>query len=477
MILKNIMNVIIVCISVSLISGSETNLLPNTLEYSLDLNIDFDAKKMYGKCEITIQNNATKPIEIVPVLLYRLLSVKKIENENNEPLTFIQNITNIIDWEKIQVNFIEIKLKKMLLPGEKSKLKLVYEGYLFGYAAEGWRYVKDHIDKNFTLIRTDGFGYPVIGYPTDAKMMIISQEHYDYRINITVPNGMSVVTAGKLTGETINNDKTTFNFRSKKPSWRLDIAISDYQTYEKGENKVYYFSADSLGARKIMYALQTCFDLYTRWFGPLDNYQGFSIIEVPEGYSSQQDIAAIILAAENFKPSNNMQTIYHEIAHSWNVTNVEVEPCRFESEGFAQFMQFLLSEKLDNKENAVSEAAQGYLDGIKYNFNEKKEYQSIPIKDYGIKNMTYYSYRLGMVVFAIFYNLVGQDQFNKIIGSFYRAHYLKGATMDEFIKHCIQSTPLDVKPFFDDWIYTTKGIQMVMEGKSYQDLIRYYKDN
>ena len=77
MILKNIMNVIIVCISVSLISGSETNLLPNTLEYSLDLNIDFDAKKMYGKCEITIQNNATKPIENVPVLLYRLLSVKK----------------------------------------------------------------------------------------------------------------------------------------------------------------------------------------------------------------------------------------------------------------------------------------------------------------------------------------------------------------------------------------------------------------
>ena len=78
-----------------------------------------------------------------------------------------------------------------------------------------------------------------------------------------------------------------------------------------------------------------------------ENYQGFSIIEVPEGYSSHQDITAIILSAENFDESKEMLTIYHEIAHLWNVTNLEVQSCRFESEGFAEFLQFLLSEKLD----------------------------------------------------------------------------------------------------------------------------------
>ena len=143
----------------------------------------------------------------------------------------------------------------------------------------------------------------------------------------------------------------------------------------------------------------------------------------------------------------------------------------------AQFLQFLLSEKLDNKENAVSEAAQRYLDRIRITFNEKQEYQNIPIKDYGVHNMTDYSYTLGMVVFAIFYDLVGQEHFNMIIGLFYSAYYSKGATLDEFINHCQKLAPLDLERFFDDWIYSTKAIKLVVEGKTFKEFIHYYKGN
>jgi hypothetical protein len=68
-----------------------------------------------------------------------------------------------------------------------------------GYSAEGKRYVKDHIDKNFTIIRPDGPGYPVAGLPDNNNMMVIVKERYDYRINITVPNGLMAVTGGRLT--------------------------------------------------------------------------------------------------------------------------------------------------------------------------------------------------------------------------------------------------------------------------------------
>jgi len=477
MISKKLLIFLILLTSVSYAFSSDENQLPRTLEYKLDLRIDYGANKLYGKCEIAISNGTSRPIENIPILLYRLLSVKNVENENRVSLPFTQKVVSISSWEQIQVNFIEISLSKMLSPGEQSKIELEYEGYLFGYSAEGWRYVKDHIDKNFTIIRTDGFGYPIIGYPNERDMMKIAQQQYDYLINITVPNEMLVVTGGKLINQTRTDDETTFTFHSKKPSWRMDIAISDYQIFEKGENKVYYFASDSLGAQKVMNALQASFELYTNWFGPLDNYQGFTIIEVPEGYSSQQDITAIILSADNFNESKEMLTIYHEIAHSWNVTNLDAQPCRFESEGFAQFLQFLLLEKLDNKENAVSEAAQRYLDRVRNSFNEKQEYQTIPIKDYGVHDMTDYSYTLGMVVFAIFYELVGQDHFNKIIRSFYSANYSKGATLDEFINHCKKLAPLDLKRFFDDWIYTTKGIKLVVDGKTFEELIHYCKGN
>jgi hypothetical protein len=476
MITKVLQILFLILIFLSKAFSSEVKEFPNTLEYKLDIRIDYNTRKLYGKCEITVFNGTEEPIKNIPILLYRLLAVKLVENEDNVPLSYSQEVVSISGWEEIQVNFINITLSKLLSPGEQLKIDLEYEGYLFGYSSEGWRYVKDHIDKSFTLIRTDGFGYPVIGYPSENDMMQIGKQKYDYQIKITVPEELIAVTGGKLVDRTTANNNTTYIFRNKKPSWRIDVAISDFKVLEKGENKVFYLADDSLGAQKIMKALYESYELYTSWFGPLNNFQGFSIIEVPEGYSSQQDVTAIILSAENFKNISDMRTIYHEIAHSWNVTNMEYQPCRFETEGFAQFMQFLLLEKLDKKENAVSEAAQAYLDRVRDTFKKNEEYQAIPIKDYGIHGMTDFSYTLGMVVFTLFYDLVGPEHFNKIIGSFYLNNYLAGATMDEFINHCKNLAPFNLKSFFDDWIYTTRGIEFVVEGKTFNELLQYYKD-
>ena len=456
------------------VHGVEEHPVPTALEYRLDVKLDYSTKKLYGTCEITFSNGTDRTIEHVPILLYRLLSVTGAGDENHMALPYTQKIVSISGWEQIQVNYIEIELEEALLPGEQSTIALEYEGYMFGYSADGWRYVKDNIDRNFTMIRTDGYGYPVIACPNERDMMP-AQVRHEYTIKVTVPDGLTVVTGGKLTAQSGSGDGTTYTFRSKKPSWRMDIAVSDYRLFEEGENRVYYFASDSLGARRVMRAMQTSFDLYTGWFGPLENYQGYSIIEVPEGYSSQYDVTATTLSAENFDASKDMNTIYHEIAHAWNVNNLDPQPCRFESEGYARFLEFLLLEKLDQKEDAVSKEADKYLDRIRSAFTDHEEYQHIPFKDYGVKGMTHYSYSLGMVVFAIFYDMVGADQFNQIIGSFYAQYHPSGATLDEFVQHCIKTAGPGLERFFSNWIYTTEGIRLVMEGKSLHELIHFYK--
>ncbi len=116
----------------------DINNLPETNEYRLDLRIDYSKHKLFGKCEITISNDTKHPIAQIPILLYRLLTVKNVENESSEPLPFTQEVVSISGWEEIQVNFIKIPLSKKLSPGEQIKIKLEYEGFLFGYAAEGW---------------------------------------------------------------------------------------------------------------------------------------------------------------------------------------------------------------------------------------------------------------------------------------------------------------------------------------------------
>jgi hypothetical protein len=453
------------------------NLLPETKAYKLDLKIDFVNNKLYGKCEMVLRNRADQPVAKVPVLLYRLITVKSIENDEHMPLKFIQEVKAVDGFEKLQVNYTEALLPKSLLPGEEIKIVITYDGYLLGYAAEGLRYIKDHIDRNFTIIRTDGFGYPVVGYPNDRDVMAVVNERYNYEINVTVQNGLIAVTGGELIEKTVGPDETTFKFRSKKPSWRIDIAIADFLTFEKGKNRVYCFKNDSTGAQSMLDALDKSLNLFSEWFGQIDNYMGYSIIEVPEGYSSQQDITSFNITADNFRNPEEKLTIYHEISHLWNVKSLDPRPCRFESEGLSQFLEFLMSEKLENRENVISEAAQRYLEMIRKTFIEKPEYQNIPIKDYGIRDMTDYSYTLGMVVFAAYYNLIGQDHFNRMLESFHSTYSTNGATLDEFINHCKKAAPLDLEKFFNDWIYSANGIKLVMDGETLNEIIQYYSSN
>ena len=216
------------------------DLLPRTIKYKLDLRIDYSDDKLYAGCELTILNDTDHPMEKIPVLLYRLLTVRSVENEDNITIPFTQKIVSISGWEKGQANFVEISPGELISPGEQRKIKITYEGYLLGYSETGWRCVKDHIDRNFTIIRTDGFGYPILGYPDEHNMWAIVKERYDYTINITVPSGMNAVTGGRLVDQIENENTTTFIYHSKKPSWRLDIAVSDYQIMEIQENRICY---------------------------------------------------------------------------------------------------------------------------------------------------------------------------------------------------------------------------------------------
>ena len=223
-----------------------------------------------------------------------------------------------------------------------------------------------------------------------------------------------------------------------------------------------------------MNALEKSMEKYSDWFGNIKDYKGYTIIEVPEGYSSQADVASFCITADNFKNPSDNSAIYHEISHLWNVKPLEAQPCRLESEGLAQFLQFLISEQIENKCDVVSGMAQNYLNNIRKNFIERPEFQKIPVKDYGTSDMTQYSYTLGMVVFAMFYELAGQENFNSAIKDFYSSYSEKGATLEDFIACCKKYSLFKSDRFFNDWVYTANGIKCIIEGISYNELRSAY---
>jgi len=392
--------------------------------------------------------------------------VKAITDEKGTAIPYQQNVLSFEDWEQLQANYVEARLLKPLAPGQSKTIGIAYEGFLFGYSDEGWMYVKDHIDKEFTFMRMDGFGYPIVGYPSDKVNRRAGLQNYDYTLSVTVPENLVVANGGKLAGKSLKEGQVTYTYANLKPAWRLDMPIAPYGIIEDKQNnlKIFHFPQDKDNAGMILEAMKKSLQLYTNWFGPTDNFQGFAIIEVPEGYGSQTDVTSILQTADAFQKQDNLTALYHEISHIWNVRDNDPLPDRFESEGLAMFLQYLVQERLDNKPDAVKKGCE-----------RNPKCKDVPIIEYGNAGLTDLSYTKGMLFFYLLYHVMGEDDFLDAAGSFYQKYKHTGATSEEFLKHIKERSEQNLNHLYKEWIFGVESSKLILDGVSTEDILSRYK--
>lgn len=288
-----------------------------TVNYKLDMKIDYESEKIFASCELSVLNPSSEPISQIPLILYRLMKVTSVEDEQGTDLSFAQQILAYEDWEKLQVNYIEISLINPIQQGEKKTIKIKYEGYLFGYSETGMLYLKDRVDEEITIIRPDCLAYPQVGYPSWKINRASSLQSFDYLISITVPKSLVVANGGRLVGRTRKGEWATYYYRNSQPAWRIDIAIAEYSILEDKARRlrIFYFQEEDEEAQKVFEALKKAMDFSANWFGPWEDFQGFSIIEVPPGFGSQVDVTGIIQTKEAFKRENQLYELYQEIVN------------------------------------------------------------------------------------------------------------------------------------------------------------------
>lgn len=448
-------------------SNKEINL--GITNYKMDIKIDYEQEKLFSECTITIKNISDKEVENIPVLLYRLMKVYSVKDGNNKVLQFKQQVESFEDWEVYQANFIEIQLPEPFLPGEIQNITINYGGHLLGYTETGMSYIKDKISPEFTIIRDDCNAYPILGYPNDDVTFSAIRPDFNYNVSITVLDSVVVANGGRLTNKTIKDGKATYKYENIKPAWRIDIAIAKYQIKEKGNFKVFYFPEDSIGASKVVKTFERTMELYTKWWGNLVDFEGFSVIEIPIGWGSQADVSSIIQSANAFKKAKKLDQLYHEISHLWNVKSTEKYPPRW-NEGLASFLQYLTEKEL-NSINRL-DATEGW---ITKNITEKEVYKKVAFKDFGKEKVTELSYRTGFLMFYVLHELIGEQEFNQIIKTFYKKYQKTGANTEEFFALANKLSGQNLNVFFQDWFYTTKYVDLILQGYKVKNFVNHYR--
>lgn len=467
---------LIILMSPVLIFPQDGALLPETTAYDLKIKVDYRQERIFADCGITIRNPHQESIREAPLLLYRLFDVTEVQNEDGTSLSFTQSVEKYEDWEKLQVNAVRIQLNPPLGSGQSTTLSIGYQGHLLGYA-EVMRYVKDHVNKDYTVIRQDCRAYPEVGIPSWRSNRAAGFPEFDYRAEISVPEGLVVANGGELVEKKSAEGRTVYIYRSKMPVWRMDFAIADYEILkDSGKTfRIFHFPKDRSGADSILSALDETMELYRNWFGPLQSFKGLTVIEVPNGYGSQADAAVILQEASSFESMDNLYAFYHELSHLWNVEPKDPMPPRFESEGLATFLQYLVQEKLEGKDNAVEEAVQRIQKRLQDHFADNPEAAAVPMIDLGEKQMTDLAYTKGMLFFYLLYEVMGEKPFLEIVGAFYQKYAGSGATAREFVDFIKANAKANLEPLMQDWIFTAKSSELIQSDMTVEEILGRYR--
>lgn len=198
-------------------------------------------------------------------------------------------------------------------------------------------------------------------------------------------------------------------------------------------------------------------DLYRKWWGGLQAYKGFSIIETEEGNGGQTEATTILLPSEAFNSHNGYEYLYHQLSYLWNVP-IHEEKVLFPrwEEGLAAFCQALTAEKSGDKSPCYAkEQANDNIRRFQEQMVRLPALKEIPFSEYGNREMTGTSYTYGAMFFATLYYWPGEETFHKIIGGFYRQCYKSGASTRTLTAYSIRHGKNErLQAFSEDWMYT-----------------------
>ena len=447
------------------------------VRYGLDIRVNFDQAVIEANCRLTVKNPYDRAVDRFTFVLYRLLKVRSIKDSLGRRLDFTQEVRTYEDEDKFRANLVEVCLYEPLAPRQTAALDIDYDGTLEGYVDAGMTYVKDRIDKNFTIIRMDCLAYPQPGVASWQRNTAAGLPAFDYELAVTVPGGWVVANGGALVSTENKDGRVTYKFKNTRPSWRMDAAIARYEVMTQAARsiRVYYFPPEKAGAEGVFQGLVKCLDIFSKRLGRLENFQGFAVIEVPLGFGSQADVTSILLTKDAFTDRGRLTDLYHEVAHLWSVPARDPLPCRLESEGVAMYLQYWAQEHIGGQADAMAAGAARQRERFLKVCRENPKAADTPIIDYGKADLTDLAYNKGMLFFYVLDRLAGREKLLPALADCHMRLGISGATTDEYMDCLKTAFGPGIEPVIRDWVYGVRSSDLLKSSLTLDQIAANYR--
>jgi hypothetical protein len=425
--------------------------------YSLEYRISLDGEYAFqnaltGTANIRFRNIGSEPIKNLPLLLNRLMRYETVTDDEGRILEIQSRLMELENFAFFHANSGVVSLAKPLQPGDISELSISFGGLLTGYVGAGMLYTQEYLDPAFTILRSEVLPWPQIAEPDWLEVRRGWADPFDWTAAFDVPISHRVAN-GEPVEVIAQGDRRMFRYRSTRPDTYLVFPIAPYAEVRVSANRIFYLPGSQAGAQRLAEKLAQAMTLFESWFGPLAQEGGLSIIEIPEGFGSQAKFPTIIQTADAFNSAEEIDQLYHELSHLWNVDTHAPQSPRLE-EGLATFLQGLVDVKLGGN-ISLTEYMAGISSRMTDTYKRNPEYQDIAIADFGREHVTGLTYGVGALFYYDLYKSLGEEKFISLLSGYYDAYTNGGGNFDALVTFYRKHVGHESARLVDEWLIGT----------------------
>jgi aminopeptidase N len=198
------------------------------------------------------------------------------------------------------------------------------------------------------------------------------------------------------------------------------------------------------------------------------------VIEIPDGWGSQASDYYFLQTAAAFKDPKRTLEVYHEIAHSWNAkAKPELQRTRWFDEAFAMYFQALALREFEGEQSYRAEMDRDRDSFIKRVERDKKNFDT-PIAEFAKYDLGGNSYNKGAWSLYVLHQLVGEDQFRRIIRTFVSEFKDRPADFKDFQQVAEGVSRRDLDKYFNEWIYGAASSQLMLDKIPVTEIVKRY---
>lgn len=409
------------------------------------------------------------PTEATRSVIFELNGSLKVEGieRNKKPLTnFVQDATGVGQLGPS----VRVDLGEVVPAGQPVTLRFRWSGAL--ESPEGGPLATKrlaYVGEDGSYLMYAGRWFPFHDYAADRATADIT---------VIVPAGMQV--AGSSDAAVVQqpgaNGTTSYHFVNSKPALIGNIAAGPYiaKTLRFGNYEIQFYAKPGSEGRVDRYAetMGKALEFYTQQYGaPLFGTRLVVAQTDDEALDAYAAPGMIFLATRLFDPSRPIpeERLQREVAYQWWGQTVGLKSFddAWISQGLAEWSAFALRE---------STLTGGSLDGAERDEQERaltfEQTASIArapsaLDDQSAAYQSIVLYK-GAMVFRMLREVIGRDQFNKLLRSFLDKYRGQSASIDDFERLTTQIVGTNMRYFFAQWVEGTG----VPEFKSEYQIIR-----